>query len=169
MDISIRPAEPDDAARLLELKSSLDRETRSMMLEPDEREDSVGNERRHIERICHTINSAIFIAVAGDVFAGYLEISGGEFRRNHHVGQVVVGVRSSWSGQGIGTRLFESAIGWARDRDLKRLELSVLVDNVAAIRLYEKFKFSIEGTRRASMRIDGKLHDEYWMALILDD
>jgi putative acetyltransferase len=48
--------------------------------------------------------------------------------------------------------------------NLKRLELTVYVDNEPAIRLYRKFGFEMEGTRRADTFRDGKYVDSYVMA-----
>ena len=48
--------------------------------------------------------------------------------------------------------------------DLKRLELTVYVDNEPAIRLYRKFGFEVEGTRRADTFRDGTYVDSLFMA-----
>ena len=68
-------------------------------------------------------------------------------------------------GRGIGTALLGALID-AADKwlNLRRLELTVYVDNVAAIGLYEKFGFVIEGTRRQDAFRDGAFVDAYGMA-----
>jgi putative acetyltransferase len=47
---------------------------------------------------------------------------------------------------------------------LRRLELEVYTDNAAAIRLYEKFGFTIEGTMVDFAFRDGQFVDTYLMA-----
>ena len=52
--------------------------------------------------------------------------------------------------------------------ELHRLELTVMIHNAPAIALYQKFGFQIEGTKRASLKVDGTYVDEYVMSLLLD-
>ena len=47
---------------------------------------------------------------------------------------------------------------------LKRLELTVNVDNEAAIRLYKRCDFEVEGTHRADTFRGGKYVDTFFMA-----
>ena len=48
--------------------------------------------------------------------------------------------------------------------NLRRLELTVNVDNEAAIRLYKRFDFEVEGTHRADTFRAGKYVDTFFMA-----
>ena len=52
-------------------------------------------------------------------------------------------------GRGAGQALLDSAIAWARARELDRLELLVTAGNGAAIRLYERSGFADTGRRDA--------------------
>ena len=74
-------------------------------------------------------------------------------------------VRDDRQGRGVGTALMTAAIELAdRWLNLQRLELSVYTDNLAAMALYRKFGFSIEGTCRAYAFRDGEYVDAYMMA-----
>ena len=56
----------------------------------------------------------------------------------------------------------------AEKERMHKMELQVVADNRAAIRLYEKFGFKIEGVSRESfLGNDGKYHDMLHMGLIL--
>src|SRR5512136_388715 len=67
--------------------------------------------------------------------------------RRRHVGQLGMAVRDDWQGKGVGTALMQAMIdmadGWL---NLSRLELDVYTDNEPALKLYQKFGFTIEGT-----------------------
>lgn len=52
--------------------------------------------------------------------------------------------------------------------NLKRLQLTVYTDNEAAIRLYKKFGFAVEGTAKAYAFRDGAYVDSYFMARVKD-
>lgn len=85
--------------------------------------------------------------------------------RRRHVGQIGMAVRDDWQGQGVGTALMQAAVDLAdKWLNLTRLELDVFVDNEPAIRLYEKFGFSIEGTMVDFAFREGQYVDTYLMA-----
>jgi L-phenylalanine/L-methionine N-acetyltransferase len=87
--------------------------------------------------------------------------------RRRHVGQIGMAVRDDWQGKGIGTALMEAALDLADNwLNLTRIELSVYTDNAAALALYEKFGFEIEGTHRRYAFRDGQYVDAYSMARI---
>jgi putative acetyltransferase len=87
--------------------------------------------------------------------------------RRRHVGQIGMAVRDDWHGQGVGTALMQAAVDLAdKWLNLKRLELEVYTDNAPAIRLYEKFSFTIEGTLVDFAFRDGQYVDVYMMARV---
>ena len=165
--MTVRHVTLDDAAALLELKRALDGETAFMMFEPGERMATVVGQRAELEQLSARDNAATFVAEGHGELAGYLEAEGGTFRRNRHAAHIIVGVRQRYAGRGLGTALFEAAEAWARERGLRRLELTVMVHNAAGVGLYQKLGFVIEGTRRDSLLVDGAFVDEYAMAKIL--
>lgn len=67
--------------------------------------------------------------------------------------------------QGVGAALMQAicdyADGWVQ---VLRLELTVFVDNAAAIALYRRFGFAVEGTHRAYAMRDGVYVDVHAMA-----
>jgi putative acetyltransferase len=85
--------------------------------------------------------------------------------RRRHAGGIGLAVRDEWQGKGVGTALLQAAVDLAdRWLNLTRLELTVFTDNASAIRLYEKFGFTIEGTLVGYVLRDGRYVDVYTMA-----
>jgi L-phenylalanine/L-methionine N-acetyltransferase len=85
--------------------------------------------------------------------------------RRSHVGDVGICVHDDVHGRGIGSQLMAALVDTAdKWLDLRRLELAVYVDNAPAIRLYKRFGFVVEGTRRAAAFRDGALVDDHVMA-----
>jgi RimJ/RimL family protein N-acetyltransferase len=80
--------------------------------------------------------------------------------------RVIFGILQDFTGQGIGTQLFIAMEQWARQQQLHRLELMVMTHNIAAIALYKKQGFEIEGTRKHAYIINDQYADEYYMAKI---
>ena len=74
-------------------------------------------------------------------------------------------VHDHFQGHGVGTALMRALMDLADNwYGLRRLELTVYCDNAAAVRLYEKFGFVVEGTGRQYARRNGELVDAYFMA-----
>lgn len=168
MEIRIREAIPADAAGLAEAIASA--EDSGMMLfgqgerrlTPEQTERMIGNFRKDSA-------SALFITEDTGGIIGYLIARGEETGRTCHRAYVVIGVHHRARGKGIGTALFRQLDVWARGRELRRLELTVMTENEAAIALYRKMGFEIEGVKKDSLRLNGRYADEYYMAKIMDD
>ncbi|HLR52187.1 MAG TPA: GNAT family N-acetyltransferase [Candidatus Avamphibacillus sp.] len=80
---------------------------------------------------------------------------------------VLIGIHPDYRGQGIGSKLFAHLEQWANERDIHRLELTVVCENEAGVASYKKHGFEVEGTKRDSLFIDGTYYDEYYMAKLL--
>jgi len=69
---------------------------------------------------------------------------------------------------GSASALTAPAIEWAKGTGIvTRIELAVYARNAAAIHLYEKFGFEIEGRRRRAVYQNGEYVDDLIMALLL--
>jgi putative acetyltransferase len=104
------------------------------------------------------------VAVLDGHIVGTASITRGKGRRSH-VGLIGMCVHDDFHRRGIGSRLMAALVDAADNwLDLRRLELTVFIDNAPAIALYEKFGFVVEGTRRAASFRDGALVDDFMMA-----
>ena len=106
------------------------------------------------------------VACVDEEVVGSLSLENSPTRwRMRHVGSIGMAVRDDWQGRGVGTSLMEAALDLADNwLNLTRIELRVYVDNAAAIALYEKFGFEVEGTHRRLAFRDGEYVDGYSMA-----
>jgi L-phenylalanine/L-methionine N-acetyltransferase len=85
--------------------------------------------------------------------------------RRRHSAHVGMAVATHAQGQGVGSALMAALVDWADNwAQLLRLELTVYVDNEAAMALYRKFGFVLEGTHRADALRDGQYVDTHFMA-----
>ena len=107
--------------------------------------------------------------IAGEV-VGNAGLHASKSPRRRHVGSIGMAVRDDRQRCGVGTALMHSVIELAdRWLNYRRLELTVYADNVAALQLYRKFGFVIEGTSRAYAFRDGHYVDAYMMARLHPD
>lgn len=116
------------------------------------------------------VNGANIVAVSdpGDAVIGR-----GVLIRNTqamvHSGRVGLAVHDEWWRRGVGSALMaaliDTALNWL---GMSRLTLEVFTDNEAAIGLYKKFGFEIEGTLRRHMFREGRFVDSYAMARLFE-
>lgn len=85
--------------------------------------------------------------------------------RRSHVATFGISVAAHAQGRGVGSALMREMINlcdnWMR---IERIELTVFADNRAALALYRKFGFEIEGTGRKFALRNGEYVDAYYMA-----
>jgi RimJ/RimL family protein N-acetyltransferase len=167
METVIREASPADAGGLLELQRTLDRETRFMLLEPDERATDPTDLRERLARQAERADPSFTIVADRRRPVGYVNVSVPPFRRARRTGYLVMGVSAAHAGHGLGRALLRAAADHARDRDMHRLELTVMTHNRRAFHLYLNAGFLVEGLRRAALEIDDGFVDEYYMGLLL--
>ncbi|OGW51454.1 MAG: GNAT family N-acetyltransferase [Nitrospirae bacterium RBG_13_43_8] len=165
--VIIREIKESDAEEFLNLCKRIDAETPYMMFEPGERPTTIEDQRDEIRDILSRDNQTIFIAGKDNQLIGYLAAYGGRYRRNRQTVYIVAGILQGFTSQGVGTRLFEQLEEWAKKRKIHRLDLAVMVHNEAALALYRKIGFEIEGRKKHSLFINDSYVDEYWMSKLL--
>lgn len=85
--------------------------------------------------------------------------------RRRHVMHLGLSVAREFQGRGVGSALMAAICDYADHwAGVLRLELTVYTDNEAAIALYRKFGFVIEGTHRGYALRNGAYVDAYAMA-----
>ncbi|HYV84124.1 MAG TPA: GNAT family N-acetyltransferase [Pyrinomonadaceae bacterium] len=105
------------------------------------------------------------VAIIDDGIVGMVDITTFPNRpRRKHVGAIGICVHADWQGKGLGTELMRAIVDLADNwLNLTRLELQVYTDNEAAIHLYERFGFEVEGTLRQHAFRDGRYVDSTMM------
>ncbi|WP_462413519.1 N-acetyltransferase family protein [Neobacillus sp. Marseille-QA0830] len=163
----IRKIKPSDAENYLELCRKLDTETRFMLFEPGERKTTLEQQNQRIKAILEENLSTILICETEGKLIGYLGAFREGKKRISHSAYIVVGILQDYTGKGIGTQLFTELENWAAANHVRRLELTVMCHNEAAVSLYKKMGFEVEGVKRHSLIIDGQYIDEYYMGKLL--
>lgn len=164
--MNIRPIELADAEKCLNMLKQLDQETNNMMYEPGERKTTVEEMKSKIKGIYNS-DSIMLIAEGKKKIIGFLSAERGYFNRIKHSAYIVIGILMEYRSKGIGKELFKQLNEWALENNIVRLELTVMIHNTAAIHLYEKMGFKIDGIKGKSVLLDDKYIDEYYMSKII--
>ena len=168
-DIIIREAQPEDAAQLIVFLQRLFSEPHiDVLTSPEEFKLTVEEEQAIIKGYAASENSVFFVSEVDAHIIGILNCDGGKRKAIRHTATLGVSVRKEWRNKGVGSKLMAHTIEWAKStKIIKRIELTVFARNVAAIHVYEKYGFVVEGRRQRSIYRDGEYLDDVMMALIL--
>ena len=105
------------------------------------------------------------VAIEGDRLVGWCDVvPANPFPGFGHAGRLGMGVCASHRGLGIGRALLAAAMAGAARAGFRRVELEVYSSNTAALGLYQRAGFQIEGIKRAARDLDGIVDDLIQMA-----
>jgi ribosomal protein S18 acetylase RimI-like enzyme len=120
--------------------------------------------KRAFEQNIESADTATFLAEVRGELVGLL---GMELRWG--IADLGMAVDARWRGRGVGSKLMETSIPWARGQGAHKVVLTVWPHNSAAIALYRKYGFEQEANfRRQYRRRNGQLWDAIGMGLVLD-
>ena len=165
----IREAQPSDAKQLVAFVHELCEETDiDIALERGEFKITTEQERGLLEKYASSENSIFLVADVDGTIVGVLTCLGRGHAARQHVTSLGVSVARAWRNQGIGNALLEGALEWARSSGVVfRIELNVFARNAAAIHLYKKHGFKVEGSRRKAVLRNDEYLDDLEMAVLL--
>ena len=170
VEISIRETRPEDAAAFQAAMMQIGGETEFLVM--DEKGMSLSPEllAQQIQLIQESPNNLSLVALAGEEIIGTASVLGDSQPRVAHIGEVGISVKKDYWGMGLGSYLMEELLYWAESSGvIRRLELTVQVQNQRAVQLYEKFDFMVEGTLERGARSDeGEFLDVYLMSRMID-
>ena len=110
----------------------------------------------------------LFVVLQDDVIAGTFRLIPKFYRQSHilYIGSFVIDPKMQ--GKGFGSKSMDFIKEYGRTNGFVRIELTVILHNEAAIHLYKKAGFGIEGIVRknAFLQSTGAYYDEYLMAWI---
>jgi RimJ/RimL family protein N-acetyltransferase len=165
--IEIREIRVADASAYIELLQRLDRESTFLLWEPGERTITVEALRAHMETVDRTQRLHL-LATCDDELVGFLVCIRGAVRRLRHRCDFTMAVLSGHQRNGVGAGLLQATEVWARANGIRRIELTVMSHNLAAIALYERAGFVLEGVKRGAIQVDDAPVDECVMGKTLD-
>jgi RimJ/RimL family protein N-acetyltransferase len=164
----IREAAVQDAAALLNYIHAIAGESDFLSFGPGEFDIPIDREVEVLQRFHETENQLYLVGLLDDQIVSTLSFVGGHRPRIQHTGEFGVSVRKAHWGLGIGSRLLDALLDWARaTRIVTKLNLRVRTDNARAVALYLRKGFVLEGTIRAAIYIDGVYYDHHCMGLDL--
>lgn len=106
----------------------------------------------------------VFLATVGDEVIGWVHLDAPEQHKLDHTAEMTVGVVPDYRGRGVGGRLMDRGVRWAREHGYEKLYNSVPSTNQRAIDWLETRGWEVEAVRENHYRVGGEYVDEVMMA-----
>jgi ribosomal protein S18 acetylase RimI-like enzyme len=164
MTTTIRQAKVEDAPCIAEAEREIAQEPGYFCSQPSELSD---------QRVKDTISKFLkhkagiyLVAECEGQVVGHAFLEPLHLKSIYHVAQLTIGVHKGWQEKGIGTKLLEQLIEWARQSEtIEKIELNVRASNTTAIALYKKMGFQEEGRLKNRVKVGDQYIDDIVMAL----
>lgn len=167
--VVLRNAGPEDAQSMIDLVNALDGETSFLAREPGEFAITLEKERELLSQWKESDTTLFIVARVDGTVAGSCQASCPGRKRYCHKANVGIALREAYCGLGIGRRMLEALIAWAKEARLSHLELTVDCVNTRAVKLYTSLGFQVSGRLyRDKKMADGSYRDSYVMYLPLE-
>ena len=169
-ELLIREAEAEDAAELVTFLNCVSLETDFTSLDGDGILLTSEEMEVFLNKQASSDNQITLLAFLNDEIAGLVNITADQRKRVRHIGDLFIVIGKKYWNNGLGSLLLEEAIEWAQASGiLCRLQLTVQTRNQAAVHLYQKHGFVIEGRQERGAYIEeGKFIDVYLMGKLID-
>ena len=169
-ELLIREAEPKDAAELVAFLNRVSLETEFTSLDRDGILLTSEEMEIFLNKQASSDNQITLLAFLNDEIAGLINITADQRKRVRHIGDFFIVIGKRYWNNGLGNLLLEEVIEWAQASGvLRRLQLTVQTRNLAAVHLYQKHGFVIEGSQERGAYIEeGEFVDVYLMGRLID-
>ncbi|MDD1781493.1 GNAT family N-acetyltransferase [Enterovibrio sp. ZSDZ35] len=159
MPVTVRPVEPRDIPAIHKLYSCTHAHTGTLQL-------PMPSLAMWEKRLSHLPDDHYcLVAEEEGQIIGQLGFEVCKNMRRRHVGEFGMAVHDNHTGKSVGSKLVAAMIELADNWiNLRRIELMVYCDNVAAIALYKKFGFVEEGRAIGYAFRNGDYVDAFYMA-----
>ncbi|MBT0723944.1 GNAT family N-acetyltransferase [Rosenbergiella sp. S61] len=165
MNVNIRAVTREDAARLAEIYGQPDTQQNTLQLPCP----SVELWEQKIINYPN-VGHIGFVAELDGLVVGNITLFTEKVIRLKHVVSFGIAVDGHFTRRGIARQLIEFGLDYAFNwLAAQRVELSVFADNQAAIALYKRLGFVIEGTQRQAAFKKGRYHDTIMMSKLASE
>jgi GNAT superfamily N-acetyltransferase len=164
VEVTIRPATQSDLDSLVSVMRSVVEEDAYLTAESvadllDDEELVLRNDKREFRMF--------FVATVDDEVVGWVHLRSPNSAKLRHTAELTMGVRATYRGHGIGSRLMEHGLEWAESNGYEKVYQSLPATNQDAVRFLERHRWETEAVRQAHFKIDDEYVAEQQMAVML--
>ncbi|MEK7434212.1 MAG: GNAT family N-acetyltransferase [Cyanobacteriota bacterium] len=169
IELIIRKAKISDALEIIEYVDTISGETDFLTFGKGEFNKTLEEEEKIIEEHNNSENRIFLVAEINNKIIGVLNVNANNKKRLKHICFFGISVKKDYWGQGVASNLILTLIEWAKSTGIiKKINLSVLENNITAIDLYKKFGFKIEGVITRDLYLNGIYYNSLAMGIEID-
>ncbi|MCI9074812.1 MAG: GNAT family N-acetyltransferase [Dorea sp.] len=157
-DIIIRETLPEDAEKIIEYIKKVGGETDNLTFGKEGLPITLEQEREYLQQMRESRHSVHYSVWKDGEMIGDASLKELPRRMSHRADMGLSVVKAEWN-KGIGSRLLDKMIEYARQNEIEIINLEVRSDNTGAIHLYEKYGFKHIGTMPAFFKIGNSYFD----------
>jgi RimJ/RimL family protein N-acetyltransferase len=162
-EVSLRRLMPEDKEQLLSMVTSLSRAALMWSNSPYD-------EERISRWMSDTESGLSVVAIFENTIVGVAAIHQYTRPRQMGIGGMMIYLHQDFHGVGLGTVMTENLLVLAKNKGLHRIHLEVVEENEAAVRLYKKLGFKVEGILKdAYYGADEKYHNMLVMGILFSE
>ena len=163
MNLTVLKAVPEDAGEIIEYLKTVGGESDNLLFGEEGLPISIEQEEELIRRVNGGEKSAMLLAKTDSEIVGVCQMTGFNRERIAHRGEIAISVKKAYWGRGVGSRMMEALLSFAKEIGLDVVSLEVRSDNLKAISLYKKYGFESFGTFKKFFKINGRYYDAEFM------
>jgi len=156
---------PEDAELFIDFMLGVTSETDFILPTYNEVNTSVDAQSEMIKH--NGVNKQVFVAKDNGKIVAFIGVTKNSLAKISHVANFAIAVLDEYKGKGLATELMKQAEEWLKSKSVTRIEMTVIKDNLPAIKLYEKLGYAKEGMRINSIKINDEYFDEVYMSKVL--
>lgn len=161
--ILLREAVSTDAAALIQLETGVFEQAAHLVRHVDEfrAETSVEGQRQYLQYAYLHPTCLCLVAEHQGKLVGILRFIGHQYQRVAHSGEFSMKVATNHQNKGIGRRLLEGLLQWAKSNPaIEKLQLSVFASNAPARHLYRSLGFQEAGVHPRAIKLHTDRYDD---------
>ncbi len=167
--LNIRKATPDDAIEIINYADKVSRESDNISYGPGEFRMTIEQEQNYIKSLKDSKNCIMILGLIKKQIVSVASLTGGKRKRREHLASLGITVRKPFWRQGIGREMSKFLINWAQQSNfIRKINLSVRIDNIGAIELYKQLGFNEVGILTRVLKINEEFYDALMMGLNID-
>ncbi|MDF2880601.1 MAG: N-acetyltransferase [Clostridiaceae bacterium] len=166
LEFTIREADKEDAKSIIDFYNFVGGETDFLSFGKNEFVKNISDYELFLDNTRNEHNSIILLVEIKNKIIGIASINSSPKIRYKHVGEFGIVIQQKYCGIGIGRKIMDYIINWAKANGITRkISLITNENNYRAIDLYKKVGFEIEGILKKDININGVYGNTIMMGL----